>query len=233
MRPQSTGSISLRKGLIVALILGAVLSIFASILLELAIGAENSVAGAIIAMPFIEQTFKGLSIVIVALFVWKMIPNRRYAAALGAATGLGFAISETIIFAAGGAAGTSVVARIIGEPFMHPLWDAFTGVGVFVLMSQRSNRQGTPVWLGWLFLLTGLFAHIFWNSIATAAGNNVAAALVLDLAFVSVPFALLLRDFLGGHFNFQNFFNCPDETISRQPKILTPPPPILPPPPPP
>ena len=85
-----------RKGLIVALLLGVTLSIFLSLLVEVASGASGVVLDIIVA-PLTEEFFKGLSILIVVLLVWKTVPNRRWAAAVGASVGLGFAIGETIV----------------------------------------------------------------------------------------------------------------------------------------
>ena len=221
---QTPVKMSIRKGLIIGLVLSATLSILVSLLLETAVNASKSVAGIVIGMPILEEISKGISLIIVAFFIWKIIPNRRYAAALGAAIGLGFAITETIVFAIG-APSIQIVSRVIGEPFMHPLWDSFVGIGLFVLLAQRSGRKGSPVWLGWLFMLIGLTGHILWNSIVVALGNNIVAGLVIDLIIISVPLAFLLRDFLGGHFNFQNFFDSPSQIRASKPKIDFPPPP--------
>ena len=200
---QSSRNLSVKKGLVVALILGAILSALVSIIIETATGVANTAIGAALLQPFIEQIFKGLSIVIVAWFIWKIIPNRRYGAVLGAATGLGFSITEVIFFAGGPA--SIFAARFIAEPTMHPMWDAFVGIGIFVLMAQKSSREKTPSWLGWLFIIFGLLAHIIWNSLSVVLAINVFASLIIEWIVVFVPFALILRDFLGGHYNFQDF----------------------------
>jgi protease PrsW len=214
----------IKNGLIIALVLGATLSILLSLILEIAVGATNSIAGAAIGMPVLEELCKGLSLIIVAFFIWKTIPNRRYAAALGAAIGLGFAITETIVFAIGAPA-AQIATRVIAEPVMHPLWDSFVGIGLFVLMAQRSGRKSSPIWLGWAFMLIGLTGHILWNSIVLTFGKNFVAGLIVDLIVISVPLAILLRDVLGGHFNFQNFFDSPNQMQAPEPKAEFPPPP--------
>src|SRR5208337_3591739 len=92
--PTSLGK-SPRNGLIVALILGASLSIGLSLVFELLIGVTLVAVATV--DPLLEEIFKGLSILLVALFIWKTVPSRRYGAVLGASAGLGFAIVENII----------------------------------------------------------------------------------------------------------------------------------------
>jgi RsiW-degrading membrane proteinase PrsW (M82 family) len=84
---------SLKKGLIVALVLGATLGIALSSAAQLGSGLDtNDWRLLVIVAPLTEEIFKGLSILIVAWFMWKTIPSSRYGAALEAVTGLGFAV---------------------------------------------------------------------------------------------------------------------------------------------
>lgn len=225
---------SLRNGLILALILGATVSIGLSLLFELLIGL--SLVAIATVFPLLEEIFKGFSILLVALFVWKTIPSRRYGAVLGASTGLGFAITENIVYsiqyALGNAANTAelIASRWFGLPFMHVLWDAFIGIGIFVLLGQRAPRQQIPSWLAAPFLLLGLFAHMLWNSIAIAlSGLDVSVVILIDVIVIFIPFALVLRDFLGGHFDFQHFLKPLPEPYTPQAPISPPPPPPPPP----
>ncbi|MGA3191003.1 MAG: PrsW family glutamic-type intramembrane protease [Candidatus Bathyarchaeia archaeon] len=224
-----------RKGLVLALILGATLSIALSALFELLIGV--SLVAIATVFPLLEEIFKGLSILLVALFVWKTIPSRRYGAILGASTGLGFAISENIIYSVQYALSNAsnsaelIASRWVGVPFMHVTWDAFVGIGIFVLLAQKSSRRGTPLWLAMPFLLAGVLAHMLWNSIAVAlSGIDVFGVILVDVIVIFIPFAIMLRDFLGGHFNLQGFLKSATEP--RAPQILIPPQPPPPPPPP-
>lgn len=162
-RPQLPLGRGLKKGLIVALVLGATLSMALSLAAQLGSGLDtNDWPLMAIVAPLTEEIFKGLSILIVARFMWKTIPSSRYGAALGAATGLGFAIAETIIYTVG-ASGDAILfvalSRIVAEPFMHPLWSAFAGVGFFAFLARKSSGKSAEVAMGLLFVLTGLFAH--------------------------------------------------------------------------
>jgi RsiW-degrading membrane proteinase PrsW (M82 family) len=220
------------KGLLVALILGATLSIVLSLVVQLALGVGGIVFGVIVA-PFTEEPFKALSVVIVALFVWKTIPNRRYGAALGTAAGLGFGIAESLLYIIGFLASNAtadqialqVIARIIVTPLMHPVWSAIVGVGIFVLLAKKPADKGTPLGLALLVLVLGTIGHMMWNGVASGLLAYEILPVVLNIIIIFPIFAIILRDFLGGHFNFQNFFQPLPEPPSSQPPILLPPPP--------
>jgi hypothetical protein len=101
------------------------------------------------------------------------------------------------------------------------MWDAFIGIGIFVLLAQKSSRQGSPLWLSTPFLLAGLLAHMLWNSIAIALSTiDVFGLILVDVIVIFIPFAIMLRDFLGGHFNFQDFLKPVPE--QQAPQILIP-----------
>jgi hypothetical protein len=229
---------STRNGLLVALILGASLSIGASLGLEL-IFSFVGVAGFATIFPLFEEFFKGLSIFLVAWFMWKTIPSRRYGALLGASAGFGFAIVENIIFniqsAGSGAPGdqvaASIVARWLGLPFMHVIWSAFVGIGIFVLLAQR-KVSGTPGWVAVFIMTFGWVNHMCWNALALAIPLNVIIVILLNVLIIAVPFGFILRDILGGHFNFFNFLAPVQEPM---PAVALPMagPPFPPPPPPP
>jgi hypothetical protein len=227
---------NLKLGLIVSLILGASLAIGLSLVLELALSAAG-IVGFFTIFPLFEEFLKGLGIFIVFIFIWKNIPSRRHGALLGASAGLGFAIVENIIFNIGAAgeanAAERIIARWIGLPFMHVLWSAFIGIGLFVLFSQRKVR-GTPGWLPWAFLLPGWIAHMCWNGLSigiglAAPGIDIILLIIIDILVVFVPFGLIFRDYLGGHINFWNFLSPVSEplpiTFEAPPQEEPPPPP--------
>jgi|GEM_PF-3480158 len=244
---QGIFSAILKKGLLLALLLGATLSFALSFVVQLATGlpATDFALLAIVA-PISEEIFKGLSILIVAIFIWKTIPSRRYGALLGAAAGLGFSLAENIVYSisyaslsgqvvngqviSGDLVAQLVAARWVGIPFMHVLWSAFIGIGVFVFLSQRKNSRNTPSWLAFLFPLVGLCIHILWNSIAIALSSlNPFVTIIIDVLIIFTPFAIMFRDFLGGHFNFTDFLRPVQEPMQYQQTSSFPPPPPPPP----
>jgi hypothetical protein len=56
----------------------------------------------------------------------------------------------------------------------------------------------------------GIVNHICWNGVdvalTVAFSPDMVLPTLMTVVIVFPLFALMLRDFLGGHFNFQNFF---------------------------
>jgi RsiW-degrading membrane proteinase PrsW (M82 family) len=197
----------------------------------------------IVIAPITEEVFKTISMLLAALFIWKTIPNRRHGALLGAASGLGFAIAENILYtisyasAAGqvvngqvvpeGYVAELLISRWISIPFMHVIWSAFVGIGLFVLLSRGKSSRGAPLWLIALFPSIGLANHILWNLAAALTSSVVSpfVSVVINLLLIFAPFAIIFRDFLGGHFNFQDFLHPAQEPISYPQFSTFPPPP--------
>jgi RsiW-degrading membrane proteinase PrsW (M82 family) len=162
---------------------------------------------------------------------WKTVPTRRYGAVLGAAAGLGFGVLESILYIisilVSGESWGLVGIRIIVTPLMHPLWSAFVGIGVFALLANikppKSNAPKSPMWMPWLFLLLGMINHMVWDSFTLLPVGLIAIAINIILVFPI--FAIILRDFLGGHFDFQNFLESLPEELTPFPTVPPPPPP--------
>jgi RsiW-degrading membrane proteinase PrsW (M82 family) len=224
-----------KRGLLAALILGGSVSIVLAVVVQLALRV-GGVTFAVIVAPFTEELFKALSVLIVALLIWKTIPNRRYGAGLGAAAGLGFGVVESTIYiigflASGATAGIialSIVVRILVTPLMHPVWSALMGVGMFALLAGRTVKKPSPLWLAPMLLILGPIAHMMWNGFSTDLGDYEYLSVVLDIMVTFPLFATILRDFLGGHFNFRSFFEAPPAPLPSCPAMpyLPPPPPL-------
>jgi len=107
--------------------------------------------------------------------------------------GVGFAFTENILYLAaawngtdgigpGGVQGVTAlfVFRCLMSPFAHPLFTAFTGIGVGIAVGSRSSvvRLVAPV-TGYLFAVT---AHSIWNRAALEGfGNFVTVYVVVGL----------------------------------------------------
>jgi len=226
-------------GFLMPLILAAFVGIIIPLALNSAIGPALGQAEWILSVfiaPVLEEGSKAICMLIVAFTIGSMFPNRRYGAAVGAAAGLGFGIFESIIYMiTGRTPGIGALVRLIVTPIMHPVWSAFVGIGVFVFMAKRPTSRGffeAIFGLPLMFLLIGMANHVVWNSFAVllpAAGGLWATpylTTVLDIIIVFPVFAFILRDFLGGHFNFQHFFEPLPEPSPFYPTIAPPPPPI-------
>jgi len=229
-RSLSSIHVNLKGGLLVSLVLAAVVGFLLSYFVQLALIPVGTIPLIAVFAPLTEEPFKAVGMLIVAFFLWKVIPNRRYGAALGAAAGLGFAVAEDILyfsqFSAAGAGAEAYVVRFLLLPFMHPTWSAFVGIGVFVFVAERSQTGKVEWRLPLMFLSLGMLNHMIWNSIAILLSPELGYGSIIVDVFVTFPmFALILRDFLGGHFNFQNFLEPVPDTAQQFFPVGPPPPP--------
>jgi len=176
----------------------------------------------VIFAPILEEVAKTLCILFVLYaFFSQTIPNRRYGAALGAIAGLGLGVTESISYLQGLAGGEALL-RLLVTPMMHPFWSAFVGVGVFVFAARkRSGKNFVDALLGLpiIFFLIGTLSHMVWNGLAVGlvfATGNPYIGIALDILTVFPLSLIILRDFLGGHFNFLNYFETlPEPFLTR------------------
>jgi RsiW-degrading membrane proteinase PrsW (M82 family) len=218
---------SVRFGLLFALVFSAIAGFLIAFAIEYPL--PSGIALVTVIAPLVEEPVKAISILIVAFFFWRAVPSRRYGAALGAASGLGFGLAESLVsyiipFALAGNA-EAVATRILVTPFMHPLWSAFVGIGVFTLAAKRHGIIKLSLTFSLLFLGMAYLNHICWNSLSIGlayATQSIFLSAFLTGMILFPIFALILRDILGGHFNFQNFLaNFPEQKVMA----LAPPPP--------
>jgi len=214
-------------GVLVALVLGAFLGLVVALGIDKAIltgiGASRWLLPVFIS-PILEEIIKAICMLAVAVFIPRVFPNRRYGVLLGAATGLGFGIfSVTLALMAGEVQGFAAFAGLVATPLTQPLYSAFVGIGIFIIMSKMANGStflrsvlGLPL----IFLMISILNHIIFNTInyliPGGIGTFIAALTICPL------FAFLLRDFLGGHFNFNRFLKPSPEST---PNLETPDPP--------
>lgn len=227
---------------ILGLIGAFVISAFATLLVSLAVVNSYSQyleqqqagwIGTVVITPPIEEIMKALSTLVVALVLPRVFSNRRYGAAMGAAAGLGYSLSEDLTYFTNPQYQATAFIRLIIGPFMHPVFSAFSGMGVFVFISRRQMGKkfseslfGLPL----ILLLIGIIYHSIWNAsgFLSNAGGIWAApylALIVSAIVFIPPFLFILRDLLGGHFNFQHFFEILPEPSLFYPAIAPPPPP--------
>ncbi len=236
--PQFKSEMEPIMGFLIALISTALLGILFSIAINTALlpaFGQSAWLLLVFITPILEEISKAACMLAVAYTIVRMFPNRRYGAAVGAAAGLGFGVCENIIYiATGQAAGITAILRFLVTPIMHPVFSAFVGIGVFVFMAKKSSSKnffeaflGLPL----MFLVLGIINHAVWNGVAIvlpAAGGVFAVSFVptvIDIIIISPIFVFILRDYLGGHFNFKNFFEPLPEPSPYYPTIAPPPPP--------
>jgi RsiW-degrading membrane proteinase PrsW (M82 family) len=179
---------------------------------------EGRWIGSVFLAPPVEETMKGLSVMLLMLFVPRAFPNRRYAAAIGAAAGLGYALSEDITyFGNPQATPINMIVRLVMNPIGHPVYTAICAIGVFVFVARlRSGIKIQKALLGLplVLWLIAVLSHAFWNAYQFSVVPSLGYwGILLSLIIIVLPCMIILRDFLGGHFNFGTFF----ETIPEPP----------------
>jgi len=216
-------------GVLIALVLGAFLGLVVALGINKAIlagiGQSHWLLPVFIA-PILEEIIKAICMLAVAIAIPRAFPNRRYGVLLGATTGLGFGIFATIVgLMTGEVQGFNAFARLVATPLTQPLYSAFVGIGIFIIMSKRSSGSsflGSLLGLPLFFLLIGIVNHGICNIldylIQGGIGIFIAALIICPL------FALLLRDFLGGHFDFYNFLKQSTGVTQNSETFLPPPP---------
>jgi RsiW-degrading membrane proteinase PrsW (M82 family) len=183
---------------------------------------EGRWIGSTFLAPPVEETVKGLSVMVLMLFVPRAFPNRRYAAAIGAAAGLGYALSEDITyFGNPQATAVNMIVRLVMNPIGHPVYTAICAIGVFVFVARlRSGIKIHKALLGLplVLWLIAVLSHAFWNAYQFTVVPSLAYwGILLSLFVIVLPCMIILRDFLGGHFNFGNFFEAIPEPLPPAP----------------
>jgi RsiW-degrading membrane proteinase PrsW (M82 family) len=186
--------------LLLALTWGAFVACFAAIVLEgvggVVTGLRDNASIAVLA-PVIEEACKGFFLVM--LLWWRrdeldgVLDGIVYAGLVG----IGFAFIENILYLAAAYNGTAgvgpggvrslagtFVVRCLLSPFAHPMFTAFTGIGVGIAVGSRSR----PV--RWLAPLGGyvlaVLTHGIWNaSTIFGFGSVVVVYVVLMLPAVA------------------------------------------------
>lgn len=154
--------------------------------------AEGTFVSAAIGAPIIEETLKAAVIVGFLRFGHQELDGPTDGIIYAAMVGLGFAMTENILYYASAAAhlgvsallGTFVLRGLIA-PFAHPLFTSMTGMalGFAALQRRRALRIGVPI----IGLLAAMTLHSLWNAAAGAG--------ILLLAFFY--FVILLPILLG------------------------------------
>lgn len=161
-------------GSVVAVFFSYVLNTLNSVLAYSATGSEGvaQVFGAVVSAPVVEETAKGLALLI--LFLWKreefegVVDGVVYASMVA----LGFAMTENFQYygqalAQGGAFSLTVtfVLRGILSPFSHPLFTAFTGIGLG--LARQSDHPVAKILAPPAGLACAMGLHALWNGSAS------------------------------------------------------------------
>jgi protease PrsW len=140
--------------------------------------ATRQVAGfltAVFVAPVVEETTKGLALLIIFIVAYLASRSRRlieFAGVMdgivyGSAVGFGFALAEDILYGVQYGAETFLVRRILGG-FAHAAFTSLTGIGIGLIpfIHNRALRVFPPLF----GLLGAIFLHATFNFLATTLG---------------------------------------------------------------
>ena len=130
---------------------------------------------AVFVAPVVEESTKGLALLIIFVIAYLASRGRRlieFAGVMdgivyGSAVGFGFALAEDILYGVQFGAETFLVRRILGG-FAHAAFTSLTGIGFGLIpfVNNRALRFFPPL----LGLLGAIFLHATFNFLATTMG---------------------------------------------------------------
>lgn len=145
-------------------------------------------AGAVVVAPLVEESFKGIGVLVVLLVRRKEFDGVIDGLVYAGMVGVGFAFLENVLYlgraldeAGTGATFVVFLLRCLVSPFAHPLFTGATGVGLGLAVRARNPlvKIGAPV-LGWC---VAVVLHGLWNLSASSGLQGFVAVYVL----VQVP----------------------------------------------
>ncbi|HYO29722.1 MAG TPA: PrsW family intramembrane metalloprotease [Thermomicrobiales bacterium] len=186
-----------------------VLSVIGGLAFEFAVSealgsAEaGDAAGIVLGAPLVEETFKGIALVVLTLGFRRELDNTLDGLIYGALIGLGFAFTENILYFGGayledGLAGLGLLflGRAVIGGWGHAIYTGFTGAAIGWARGRyrRGVLRFVVPFLGWC---AAVLFHALWNGgaiyvSATAAPDAGFIETLLPLALVVIVPAVLL-----------------------------------------
>jgi RsiW-degrading membrane proteinase PrsW (M82 family) len=162
-------------GASVAVFIALLLNTFAGLVAEGVLGAELAqVFGAVITAPVVEETAKGLALLILFLELKDEFDGVIDGIVYAAMVGLGFAMIENVQYYGAAVeqdAATSVLTfavRGMMAPFAHPLFTAMFGIGLGY--ARENHGHGSRVWAPVGGFVLAMTLHSLWNLSASFQG---------------------------------------------------------------
>jgi RsiW-degrading membrane proteinase PrsW (M82 family) len=179
---------------------GAVVAVFIALFfnttafsaLTLATNEDTSaILTAVIAAPLVEESAKGLLVLVVLIATRKHIDGLLDGMLLGALVGLGFAMTENVLYfgqaywdGSASSVGSLFVVRSLINGMGHAVWTSFTGAAIGWARSRHGRgvmRAIVPL-VGWSAAVLG---HAIWN---------LCAALAIGILWIGFQQLYLLHD---------------------------------------
>jgi RsiW-degrading membrane proteinase PrsW (M82 family) len=192
--------------LIFTFLWGAIVAIIISGFVNTAFGAFfGGAASAIISAPIVEESTKGICLLIILLFFRKDFDSMVDGIVYAGVVALGFATAENVLYYgrglnAGGAGGLMQLFFFRGvlSPYGHVLFTCMTGLGVGI--ARETHNKALKVISPVVGYIGAVFLHSLWNTIATFFSIDLwfIAYLVIELplflAFLGVALYLVFRE---------------------------------------
>ncbi|OZC76959.1 PrsW family intramembrane metalloprotease [Rhodococcus sp. 06-418-5] len=138
--------------------------------------------------PFVEETAKGVGIVVLIALAPRLVRTPTDGLLLGAFIGLGFQTSEDLLYSISGATqgfGShqtdgligSIATRTFSDIVSHPLFTALFCAGVIYLLG--SPAQPRRIGRGIALIVAPIVVHAVWDSMTALAGGTAVVVVVL------------------------------------------------------
>lgn len=179
------------RALVAAFAWGAIGAVAVAVVVEVVLSASlPDVLEVTLAAPVVEEVSKGVALLAILLFYRHELDNVLDGIVYGALIGLGFAMTENILYLAaahdqGGVVGLTALFLVRGVlgGFSHAAYTAITGAAIG-WSRQQHGRGAARVVVPVLGLLVAIGLHAAWNGVATLLGtldNGAASLLALFL----------------------------------------------------
>ncbi|MBS1674002.1 MAG: PrsW family intramembrane metalloprotease [Actinobacteria bacterium] len=162
------------------------LALLVDLLLTLLLGRRDDDLSAVLQAPFVEETAKGLGVLLVFLMARRAFDGPIDGIVYGALVGAGFAFTENIQYFAvslieGGAQELTFtfVLRALMSPFAHAMFTSVTGFAIG-LAARRGASAARVVGYGAVGLIGAMALHALWNG-SSMIGNFFVLYAVLQM----------------------------------------------------
>jgi len=158
--------------------------------------------------PFVEETAKGIGIVVLLALAPRLVRTVTDGLLLGAFIGLGFQTSEDFLYSISGSMQgfgahqtdglvSSIATRTFSDIVSHPLFTALFCAGVIYLIGTPA--QPRRIGRGLALIVAPILVHGIWDSLVALAGGNATLVTVIMVGDFIFALAALWIAFVWAH----------------------------------